>query len=202
MSECSRPIRFIRPPRLLLAGVAAAVSALLVAPAALADGPASTTEAAEFEVGFLEGMIDHHGMATHMAELCLAKAETPALLRLCESIIEDQAAEIEQMQGWLGEWYGPETDTVPDMSEEHHQQMLALGELSGDEFEIRFLEMMSEHHAMAVEDARECLREAEHSELRKLCRGIVSSQLREIGRMESWLCRWYGDCDFTYLRSL
>ncbi len=69
------------------------------------------------------------------------------------------------------------------------------------EFEIAFLTMMSEHHAMAVTEGRDCLRRAEHSELRSLCGDIVSTQLREIAQMESWLCLWYGDCRFTFLRA-
>ncbi len=55
------------------------------------------------------------------------------------------------------------------------------------EFEIAFLTMMSEHHAMAVAEGRDCLRAAEHRELRSLCRNIVSTQLREIAQLESWL---------------
>ncbi|MEO7836458.1 MAG: DUF305 domain-containing protein [Acidimicrobiales bacterium] len=81
------------------------------------------------------------------------------------------------------------------------QRLIELGTLSGTQFEIAFLTMMSEHHAMAVDEGRECLRAAEHRELRSLCGSIVSDQLREIAQMETWLCRWYGDCRFTFLRT-
>lgn len=80
-------------------------------------------------------------------------------------------------------------------------KMMELENLSGAGFEIAFLQMMSEHQAMPVEDGSECLRRAGHSELRSLCGDIVATQLREIAQMEAWLCRWYGDCRFTYLRS-
>lgn len=56
--------------------------------------------------------------------------------------------------------------------------------------------MMVEHHAMAVVEGMECLRQASHHELRALCANIVSSQIREIVQMQVWLCLWYGECDF------
>ena len=61
---------------------------------------------AEFEIAFMEMMIDHHEAAIREAEDCLRRAYHRQLRRLCENIIETQSAEIEQMQTWLCEWYG------------------------------------------------------------------------------------------------
>ena len=167
----------------------------VVAPPASADGPAADPDAAAFEVEFLEMMIDHHQMAVHMSEMCLEKAVHEELLELCESIMTTQAAEIAQMQAWLVAWYGIEHE--PSMGDPaHHHDMEHLGTLSGEAFERAFLEMMVEHHATAVVDGRECLREAAHAELLRLCSNIVRSQLREIVQMQLWLCLWYADCDF------
>ena len=186
--------------RMIVAGLIAGAAIGLVAPAANADARAASPAAAQFEVEFLEMMIDHHQMALHMSDLCLERAVSEDLVALCGRIAESQAAEIEQMQGWLIDWYGIEHEPMMD-DPRHHEQMMELEMLSGsEEFEIAFLQMMSEHHAMAVEDGTECLRRAEHRDLRSLCRQIVVTQLREIAQMERWLCRWYGDCRFTYLR--
>lgn len=168
---------------------------LLLPTPASADAPAANDETAAFEVQFLTMMIDHHQMALHMSELCLERAVHDELVGLCEQIASSQSAEIETMQGWLAEWYG--IDHEPSMDDPaHHGQMEHLATLSGEEFEQAFLEMMIEHHAMAVVEALECLGDAGHRELRGLCAGIVGSQLREIVRMQVWLCRWYGHCDF------
>jgi len=178
-----------------MAALLVAFAGLFLAPPAAADAPADDPAAAGFEVEFLEMMIDHHQMAIHMSEMCLEEAVHPELVGLCEDIMTTQAAEIEQMQGWLAAWYGIEHE--PSMDDPaHHQQMMELGSLSGERFEIAFLEMMVERHAMAVVEARQCLRQAAHSELRRLCASIFSSQLREIVQMQVWLCRWYGECDF------
>ena len=176
-------------------GLVAAFLGLLFAPPASADAPAADPDAAAFEVEFLTMMIDHHQMAVHMSEMCLDKAVHEDLLDLCESIMTSQAAEIVQMQAWLSDWYGIEHE--PSMDDPaHHQHMEHLETLSGEAFEVAFLEMMIEHHAMAVVDGQECLRESAHRELRSLCAGIVRTQLREIVQMQVWLCRWYGECEF------
>jgi uncharacterized protein (DUF305 family) len=202
LSSASRraPLGVRYLPPFILSTIAAVLSAVLLAPAAGAAAPASDPEAASFEVEFLTGMIDHHQMALHMSELCLQKAERAEVLDLCGTIQSTQGAEIAEMQGWLVDWYGIQHEPMMD-DPAHHAQMMELEGLSGADFEMAFLNMMSEHHAMAVEDGRACLGGAGHRELRALCRDIVVTQLREIARMESWRCRWYGDCAFAYLRS-
>jgi uncharacterized protein (DUF305 family) len=59
----------------------------------------------DFEIAFMEMMIQHHEGAIKAAEGCLKKAYHTELLELCEGIIEAQQAEIEQMETWLCEWY-------------------------------------------------------------------------------------------------
>ena len=168
---------------------------LLLATPASADAPASDPETAAFEVQFLEEMIDHHQMAVHMSHLCMESAVHESLRSLCERTASTQASEIAQMRTWLLDWYG--IDHEPRMDDpQHHKQMMELESLSGSAFEAAFLRMMIEHHAIAVVDGRECMREAEHAELAQLCRDIFRSQLREIVQMRVWLCRWNGQCSF------
>ena len=59
----------------------------------------------EFEVEFMQMMIEHHEKAIREGETCLRRAYHPDLIELCEDIIETQTAEIELMQEWLCEWY-------------------------------------------------------------------------------------------------
>ena len=52
---------------------------------------------------FLRMMIPHHQMAVDMAEQALEEAEHPELEELAQTIIDEQTAEIELMQGYLDE---------------------------------------------------------------------------------------------------
>lgn len=59
-------------------------------------------------------------------------------------------------------------------------------------FEIRFMENMIDHHAMAVMMGQMCLEKAQHAELKQMCQNIVTSQSAEIRIMQGWLLQWYG----------
>ena len=60
----------------------------------------------EFEKAFLQQMIMHHAMAVMMAQPIPEKAVHDELKATGQSIISSQTAEIEQMRGWLKDWYG------------------------------------------------------------------------------------------------
>jgi uncharacterized protein (DUF305 family) len=62
----------------------------------------------EADRAFLEGMIMHHQGAIDMARSYLdADFEKQAeVVEMAEAIVTVQDGEIEQMQGWLDEWYG------------------------------------------------------------------------------------------------
>lgn len=59
-----------------------------------------------FDQRFMEAMIPHHESAIDMAEMALESAEHEEVRTMAQQIIDSQQAEIEQMQGWLSEWYG------------------------------------------------------------------------------------------------
>ena len=64
-------------------------------------------EGQEYEVAFLESMIDHHDDAIHMSERILENAPEGVshaeLREMAQTIIADQTAEIEKMEGMITE---------------------------------------------------------------------------------------------------
>lgn len=97
--------------------VLALVSTTAVLPA-FADAPVDG-RVGRAEVRFLEGMIDHHQMALDMANDCLAKAATPAVVTICQNVITAQTREIEIMLGWLLSWYGIEYTPTSMLHSDH-----------------------------------------------------------------------------------
>lgn len=59
-------------------------------------------------------------------------------------------------------------------------------------FEIRFLEDMIDHHAMAVEMSEICVEKNVRPQLEERCEQIIASQSQQIEMMQSWLADWYG----------
>lgn len=171
-----------------------AVLLLTTVSAAFAEDPAPRPGQARFEVDFMTMMIDHHAAAVEMAELCVEKATHDELRMMCEDMIVEQTNEIEEMQTWLMDWYGVSHE--PQISEENQMMIEHLAMLEGDQFEIEFMQMMIEHHSMAVKEGVKCERRAYHDELQTMCHDMVDSQVAEIMQMQTWLCEWYGICDF------
>ena len=137
-------------------------------------------------------MVDHHAMAVMMAEMCLTKAVHPELKSLCEKIKSTQTQEIATMQSWLLNWYNISYSPEMHMTGE----MKRLMSLSGELFEIEFMQMMIRHHFKAVVESRTCQKRAYHLELVRMCQEIETAQTQEIQTMQTWLCSWYSICNW------
>jgi uncharacterized protein (DUF305 family) len=169
----------------LWAAALAALGALAIATPVSANAPRSKAERA-----FLVDMVGHHAMAIDMAEIAKEKATHQELKDLADDIIRTQTAEIDRMRTWLKKWYGR---TVPKDHMGHHEDMQMLEEASGPEFEVRFIAIMSVHHAQAIERARAVRRYRLHGKVRQLTRDISRAQEREIGQLQEWLVAWYAN---------
>jgi uncharacterized protein (DUF305 family) len=173
---------------------------LLAASSVFATGPIEG-RAGRAERRFLEGMIDHHQMALDMANDCLAKASSEAVLTQCQVIIDAQTGEIEQMREWLLAWYNVEYTPIPmwpfetmsgmDMSASDPAMMMGmmagLSQLEGVEYEIAWLEAMIDHHDDAIHMAERILRQPVHDEVTELATNIIRDQSNEIAAIETML---------------
>ena len=121
----------------------------------------------EADVQFMSGMIGHHAQAIVMAKMAPSHGADPAVVRLCERIINAQEDEIGTMQRWLADRLKP----VPEAKPMTHQmmdmgggmmhsmmmpgmlteaQMAALDSARGPAFDKLFLEGMIQHHKGAT----------------------------------------------------
>lgn len=160
----------------------------------LANGPAPTRTQSQYEIRFMTGMIDHHAMAVEMAQLCLTRAVHPELREMCQNIITAQQQEIATMQSWLRDWYG--VSYAPRMTSGMQQQLARMAQMSGEGFEIAFMKSMIRHHWKAVIRASGCIDRAYHAQLVEMCGEIIEAQVAEITQLRTWLCEWYGICNY------
>lgn len=183
------------------AGLAMAlfISTIVYAACSAHADSGETTDGQVYEMGFLRMMIDHHGMAAQMAKLCPSRATHQELLQLCSSIVSSQQAEITQMQSWLSSWY--QMQKSPEMVEHDQVDMDHLSSLTGAAFETAFMEQMTPHHVVAIQNAAECQVRAAHPELVGMCSQIVTDQASEIQKMRTWLCAWSSICELHFMRS-
>ena len=146
------------------------------------------------DVKFAQDMIPHHRQATEMAEMAESRTQNPEVEDLALKIIQAQQPEIDRMSGWLKSW----GEDVPDeMSGMDHssgmpgmmssEDMTALEDSSGDEFDQMFLTMMIEHHEGAIRMASTEEEEGKFADAIALAGRIQKDQATEIRTMEKLL---------------
>jgi len=166
--------------------------------AATSRTTASWSSSEDYEIYFMEHMMDHHYAAVQMSQPCLQKAYHEQLRNLCQTIITSQQHQIQQMQGWLLAWYG--IHYSPQLAVPYQHLVSFLNSINGNTFEVGqfdlwFMQNMNAHHAIAIARAQVCLQKATHTQLKNACSMIISSQSMEIQEEQIWLCQWYNLCE-------
>jgi uncharacterized protein (DUF305 family) len=158
-----------------------------------ASGSTSTgTEAThnDADVAFAQGMLPHHEGAILMAELALARAGDPRVLDLANRIEAAQAPEIHTLTGWLSDW-GADDEGGMDHGEEmggmSQEDMAALTDASGTEFDRLFLTRMIAHHRGATAMAEQEAANGQNADAIALAESIRDSQSGEIAEMQALL---------------
>ena len=145
----------------------------------------------EFEVRFLDQMIQHHRSGVDMANLVLTHSERPELKSLAENIISAQSKEIEEMSQWL-EGYQAKPHQVPN--KRAHQkmkiQMEKLAKAKHKDFDKMFLDMMIKHHAGAVRMSSLVKQKRSRPELQRFAEKVILDQTAEIKQMKGWRQAW------------
>jgi LPXTG-motif cell wall-anchored protein len=67
-----------------------------------------------------------------------------------------------------------------------------LGQKSGADFEINYINSIIPHHQDAIEMARMVQNDAPHKEVRDVATTIINAQQSEIEELSTWLNDWYG----------
>lgn len=167
------------------------------------DATASGGEVAHDDIAFVQMMIPHHAQALTMAQLAPTRARSPRVKALARRVLAAQRPEILTMAAWLTE----QGVAVPSASDdpsafdhgEHghasmhgmlsHEQLHALEEASGAEFDRLFLEGMIQHHEGAIEMADAVAKRGSDVRVIEMAEEMVIGQGAEVDRMEGLLAR-------------
>lgn len=148
----------------------------------------STSGFSSNDIMFAQMMIPHHQQAVDMSTLAETRSTNPEILALAVQIKDAQAPEIKQMTAWL-ESAGAGMDMGHDMGMGGmltDEQMTALSNASGAEFDKLYLQGMIAHHEGAIQMAQMIVG-SNNAEAKKLAAAIISSQTAEIEKMKTLL---------------
>ena len=146
------------------------------------------------DVMFAQMMLPHHEQAIELADMAL----DPTLMAgeqvktLASQIKSAQDPEIDLMTQWLTDWEKP----LMDMSEEHDMSMdgmlsvdeiAALGQLMGEEFDQAWATAMIAHHKGAIKMAETVKDDGQSTLVQDLANLIMQAQQSEIAVLETLL---------------
>jgi len=181
-----------------------ATLALITATIAFAHDPNGKVDAmnasltplkgAEFEQSFLEQMIQHHRSGIEMAKLAKDHTKRAELQQFADKMIAAQQAEIDKMTGWLRDWFKASAKPVANEAadKEMKMHMAMLSDKHDADFDKAFLQMMPQHHHMAVEMAEQVEKKGTHPELKELAAKMAKDQSEEIKQLKGWAQAWFG----------
>ena len=164
-------------------------------------GAASASAGSEADITFAQLMIPHHEQAVQMADMALAQATTPEVKQLAQQIKDAQDPEIQRMRGWLTAWGAPEQ--MAGMQGMDHgnmdmggqsadgmmsdEDMSALMDAKGADFDQMWLTMMIAHHKGAIQMAETVKQQSQNTDVTALADAIISAQQDEISTMDQLL---------------
>lgn len=156
--------------------------------------PSDEADFSEADVTFAAEMIPHHRSAIEMAQLAEGRAADPRVLDLAARIEAAQGPEIDILSDWLEQWGADEEAGMDHGGMDHgsggmmsEQDMQALTNATGAEFDRLFLTQMLAHHTGAVEMAQTEAAEGRNSGALAMAESIRDSQSAEIAEMEQLL---------------
>ncbi|MDP9429772.1 MAG: DUF305 domain-containing protein [Actinomycetota bacterium] len=157
--------------------------------------------------GFARDMSRHHLQGVEMANLALDRSTDPEVRQLAFDIAETQQNQVGRMQGWLALWGLPPTGgevmawlgsggghaghamtaggPMPGMATEG--ELARLRSLSGTEFDVEFLRLMTRHHQGGREMAEYAAGHAPLPAVAGLAGTIAETQAAEATTMERML---------------
>ncbi|MFJ3995582.1 DUF305 domain-containing protein [Streptomyces parvus] len=197
---------------LLFAGAAAVASAREDAPAPRTAGAPAPDSA---DAGFARDMAVHHQQAVEMSFIVRDRTEDEDVRRLAYDIANTQANQRGMLLGWLDLWGLPKVaggDDPPmawmgDGGGHQHggqhadgdadgalmagmasrAELERLARLDGEQAEVFYLQLMTDHHKGGVAMAEACASRCTVPVEQRLARGMVEGQQSELGLMRDML---------------
>jgi uncharacterized protein (DUF305 family) len=163
-----------------------ATEAIAEANAVTADGPHN-----DFDAMFLQMMIAHQQQGLQMLALGRQKAVREDVVDLAGAIDVTEAEEVRTMQRWLNAWNVPQTEiTDPALHAAHGgrpatgpEEIKALQDATGQDFETKFLNLLIAHQHNAVELAQQLSTTGQNKTVQQFAERIELSRTQQIKQM-------------------
>lgn len=161
---------------------------------------AAMTAADPMDAEFTEMMIPHHYQALVLSDLTPTRSSDTTLKALANRIHLEQGLEIKVMQGWQSRNGVPVTDAAmsyemmlddPDMLAEmgmaSRADIAELKTLSGNAFDVRWLQLMITHHEGAIRMLVDVLVTTIDPDMMQMASDMYATQESQLNAMDQML---------------
>lgn len=150
---------------------------------ACASSNDSASEFSSDDLMFASMMVPHHEQAIVMSDLALTNSQNPEVIGIAKAIKAAQDPEISEMKSW-GNLVSHEGHLMDGMLSD--DEIAALKNATGADFDQLFLEGMIKHHQGAIEMAQMVV-DSENQRAAVLGKSIIETQQAEINKMRELL---------------
>jgi LPXTG-motif cell wall-anchored protein len=140
----------------------------------------------DFEIGYINGIVQHHMDALEMAQAVQGDAPHQEVRDAAKSMIGEQQKEIDDLAKWMSDWYGQQVNPDPQMKMSP-SMMDMFKQADPTMREKHFLAMMREHHETAIQIGQLVIQKASHQELKDQAQMMITSQREEQAMFGGWL---------------
>lgn len=142
-----------------------------------------------YDRGFMRRMSEHHAQGIELARLGAERAADPHVRTVARLIAAAQIGENRIFEQWWRSWFGISMEVCSPEERGSMPGMLTAAEMDNArraepaEFDRRFVQLMSVHHAGAIRMADDAMRRAGDVRLRLMAHGIRHGQRGEVQLM-------------------
>jgi uncharacterized protein (DUF305 family) len=156
----------------------------------------------EFDQMYIDMMIPHHQSIIAMAQAALPRLQDDRLREIAQAVIEEQGAEIEQLQEYREAWYGDPNpmpmdeammaamdEMIPGMGDSESMgtmmdaEALVAAFCAAENSDLGFIDLTIPHHEMAIQASEAAMERAAHDEIRMVAERVIEDQQREIDEL-------------------
>ena len=155
---------------------------------ASSSASATTSTMSDGDIMFAQMMIPHHEQAIEMSTLAQTRSQNAGLLAVADQIKAAQAPEIALMTAWLVDAGAPMA-MGHDMGDDgmlSEEEMAAISNATGTEFDKLYLNGMIAHHEGAIAMAK-TVQNSKNADVKALSDNIIASQTAEIETLKQLL---------------
>lgn len=140
---------------------------------------------------FLSTVIEHHVGAIEMAKVAREKSERAEIRDFANDIIAMESSNIDQAYTWRKEWFGENSHVFLNKKDNSVSMIKDLGK-KDEQFDLRFLNAMIEHHEGAINMLSDILVPTTRKEIHSLATSSIAALSKDVDIMQQWKKEWYG----------